>query len=496
MGEMRFLVPDKEHLPADSLQWAFLDGIDGVPWRSRFRWEENELIVELDVEESGCFHLPWNVIDKGPLTLQTASLVQRATPYLLPVELARGNVNRLRNFVAEWQLAGYPLPPQVTEYMKQATRLFIQAATQQSDIALATQESYKAIKHSTDGIQLLTEQFAQRSLAQRLEKSERLPTMLAGTLPYEGISEQLQQTFKKTFNSAAVSVNWRLLEPNPGKFEWEELDRQIEWCHRAGLRVCVGPLVQLDREHLPDWIYLWEDSYAELQSNAVRMVDAVVRRYRDRVQIWHCASRLNLNEGLALDEQERLMLAVAILRTIHSVDTSSPVVISFDRPWGEYLAHEHVDLSPLHFADELVRAETGLRGLGLEMNLGFSPGCTPFRDLLELNRQIDRWSSLGLPLLLSLTIPGSSGATRHDATQSSPSHPQANPWHPSLDFQRQMVEELFPLLLAKTSIHGVIWKQLLDPSDGKLPAGGLFFDDHQEKPGLKAIQGIRSQYLR
>ena len=260
--------------------------------------------------------------------------------------------------------------------------------------------------------------------------------------------------------------------------------------------MCVGPLVQLDREHLPDWIYLWEDSYAELQSNAVRMVDAVVRRYRDRVQIWHCASRLNLNEGLALDEQERLMLAVAILRTIHSVDTSSPVVISFDRPWGEYLAHEHVDLSPLHFADELVRAETGLRGLGLEMNLGFSPGCTPFRDLLELNRQIDRWSSLGLPLLLSLTIPGSSGATRHDATQSSPSHPQANAWHPSLDFQRQMVEELFPLLLAKTSIHGVIWKQLLDPSDGKLPAGGLFFDDHQEKPGLKAIQGIRSQYLR
>ena len=106
MGEMRFLVPDKESLPADTLQWAFLDGIDGVPWRSRFRWEGNQLIVELDVEESGCFHLPWNVIDKGPLTLQTASLVQRATPYLLPVELARGNVNRLRNFVAEWQRAG------------------------------------------------------------------------------------------------------------------------------------------------------------------------------------------------------------------------------------------------------------------------------------------------------------------------------------------------------------------------------------------------------
>ena len=125
------------------------------------------------------------------------------------------------------------------------------------------------------------------------------------------------------------------------------------------------------------------------------------------------------------------------------------------------------------------------------MTLGFSPGCTPFRDLLELNRQIDRWSSLGLPLLLSLTIPGS-----NDATQSSPPHSQANAWHPSLEFQRQMVAELFPLLLAKTSIHGVIWKQLLDPFDGKLPAGGLFFDDHQEKPALQAIQAIRSQYLR
>ena len=496
MGEMRFLVPDQEQFPPEALNWAFLDGVDGVPWRSRFRWEGNELVVELDVDEAGSFHLPWNVIEKGPFTLQTASLVQRDTRYLLPLELARGTLNRLRNFVAEWQLAGYPLSSDITEQVKQATRFFIQSATQQSDVTLSTQEAYRAIKHSTDGIQHLTQLFAQRSLAQRLEKNARLPTMLAGTLPYEGLSEPLQQTFSATFNSAAVGINWRLLEPNPGKFEWDELDRQIEWCHQAGLRVCVGPLIQLDRQHLPDWIYLWEDSYSELQSNAVRMVDAVVRRYRDRVQIWHCASRLNLADELSLDEQEWLMLAVAILRTIHAVDTSSPVVISFDRPWGEYLAHEHIDLSPLHFADELVRAETGVRGLGMEMNLGFSPGCTPFRDLLEINRQIDRWAALGLPLLVSLTIPGIKDAANHLAGDASTPDSQSNVWCPTLEFQQQMVEQIFPLLLAKPSIHGVIWKQLIDQSDGKLPGAGLYLQDHQEKPAVTAIQAIRSKYLR
>ncbi|MAV37893.1 MAG: hypothetical protein CMJ59_20840 [Planctomycetaceae bacterium] len=496
MGQMRFLVPHKEQLPQDALDWAFLDGIDAVPWPCRFHWEGDELVVDRAVDESGSFHLPWHVTDEGPVTLQTASLIQREARYSLPVELARGTVNRLRNFAAEWRLADYTLSSEITEHLNQATAHFIRAATQQSDISQSTREASQAIQRGTQGIQQLTQQFAQQSLSARLQKNARLPTMLAGTLPLDGLPAPIEKVFAGTFNSAAISINWRLLEPNPGEFQWDALDRQIEWCQRSGLRVCAGPLVQLDRQHLPDWIYLWEDSYSELQSNALRMVDQVVRRYRGRVQIWHCAARLNLDDDLSLDEQQRLMLAVAILRTIHTSDTSSPLVISFDRPWGEYLTHKQIDLSPLHFADELVRAEIGLKGLGLEINLGFSPGGTPFRDLLEINRQIDRWAALGLPLLISLTIPGNTDSAGSPPGSASDPDQHAIHWQPSLEFQRQTIQQMFPLFLAKTSIHGVIWKQLVDQPDSETRYGGLFHQDFQSKPALAALQTIRSEYLR
>ena len=80
-------------------------------------------------------------------------------------------------------------------------------------------------------------------------------------------------------------------------------------------------------------------------------------------------------------------------------------MISFDQPWAEYLAKEDFDLSPLHFADALVRADLGVAGVAMEMNLGYWPGGTQPRDLLAISRHLDRWSLLGIPLLAYLTLP-------------------------------------------------------------------------------------------
>ena len=73
------------------------------------------------------------------------------------------------------------------------------------------------------------------------------------------------------------------------------------------------------------------------------------------------------------------------------------------------MGERECDLSPLHFADALVRAEIGLSAIGLEINLGYWPGGTALRDVLELGRQIDRWSLLGMPLLITLTLPSAAG---------------------------------------------------------------------------------------
>ena len=86
------------------------------------------------------------------------------------------------------------------------------------------------------------------------------------------------------------------------------------------------------------------------------------------------------------------------------------MVVSFDQPWGEYIARQDQELTPLHFADTLVRGELGLAGVGLEIHYGYWPGGTLPRDPLEVSRQLDRWSQIGVPLMVFLSAPSGSGA--------------------------------------------------------------------------------------
>jgi len=53
---------------------------------------------------------------------------------------------------------------------------------------------------------------------------------------------------------------------------------------------------------------------------------------------------------LVFSEEQRLRLAVAMIEVVREASSRTPVVISFDQPWAEYLATDDYDLSPLHFA--------------------------------------------------------------------------------------------------------------------------------------------------
>ena len=156
--------------------------------------------------------------------------------------------------------------------------------------------------------------------------------------------------------------------------------------------------------------------------------------------------------------------------------------------------HEECDLSPLHFADALVRADLGLAGIGLEINLGYSPRGTEPRDTIDFGRQMDRWSSLGLPLLVSLTVPSGSGK---DPQARSTSNPQSyvDAGELSVATQRAWGEKFLPILLAKQPIQGVIWNQLRDSQPHALPHGGLFDAEDLAKPILELLQNLREQHL-
>jgi hypothetical protein len=291
----------------------------------------------------------------------------------------------------------------------------------------------------------------------------------------------------------SVPLTWRRIEATEGRRKWDETDKQVAWAQSAGVRVTAGPLLELDDRGVPDWTYLWEGDFNSLLAFMLDHVRAVVERYRGKVHLWQVAARMTHGHALGLSEEARLQAAAKAITTVRQLDATTPIVVTFDQPWAEYLAHEHLDLAPLHFADALVRADLGLSGVGLELNVGYHPGGSMQRGPLAISKLLDTWSLLDLPLLVSLSVPSSSAADPQANSKVRVLSSEGDGVTP--ESQRDWVNRHVPMLLAKNVVQVVLWNQLSDAVPHHYPHAGLFDTNDRPKPALDALKEIREEYL-
>jgi hypothetical protein len=271
-------------------------------------------------------------------------------------------------------------------------------------------------------------------------------------------------------NMVAVPFTWRSLEPTANMPNWQISDAQIDWCQAHQLRICGGPLVRVEPAALPEWLNS-AAGFDHMLARIERYLLAVVERYAGRVQLWNCAAGLNTSMGLPLTEEQRLRLTVRAIEVVRAADRNTPIIIMLDQPWGEYLRDERRQLSPIHLADVLVRGDLGLSGFGLRINFGLARGATLPRDVLEVSRQIDRWSVFNLPLLVELTLPSASASGGRS--------------------EQVWIEQMMPVLLGKPAVQAVFWGRLSDGGNDEFSDRGLFDPQGRPKPAFQAFSTVR-----
>lgn len=493
MGLMHFLVPDRSFLAEESLAAAHMTGMDGIPWPCRVVATGNGLMVDRPAGDSGNFHIPWKVAGHGLLTLSTASLMERMRPYVLAVELARGTLNRLRNHMAAWQSLGMNLPAELTAEANAALHAFSRAAAIQANAQGAAEHAQASLGHSLSAIDLLCAAYAAQALDARHHQTPRLTTLFGVRLDHETLDASAAQAILPAFNAVQTSAAWAKLEPEDGRWDWRIADSQIQWCVAQGYRVAAGPIYEPSLSSLPQWIYLWENDLDRLLDFVTRQVEQVVSRYSGRVHLWHAAARANIADPLPIGDDAKLRLMLRAVETVRRMDQKTPMVVSFDQPWGERIIREESEMSSLHFADALVRADLGVAGIGLEINLGYAGEGTLPRDAVAINQQIDRWSMFGLPLIVLLTAP--SAAVDDPASLAKCKPLGGRGGSPDLGSQCELAQRLVPLLLAKQSVQGVFWNQLSDARPHDFPHGGLIDAAGNIKPTVGSLAAIRQQHL-
>ena len=493
MGQMRFRLHDQSRIPEGGLERIYVAGAEEIPWATRAEWQATELVVERSVNDSGCVYVPWMVDGQGQCFLSTATLMERQHPYVLEVELARGLIQRIRNRLFIWEWLGMVTPPELSEQLQMATRNFSRAATAQGNLVDAAEHANTAIAQALRMSDDMVASYAQQATASRLQQTP-VSTLLGVSLGPKLPSVEMRRKLVEACNIIQIPISWRSIEQREGKRNWKHTDEQLAWCQQAGLKVCGGPLLQMDDRGIPDWMVLWDGDFDNLMKLFLDHVKAVVSRYAGRVHLWQVASRVNSGKVLSLEEEQRLHLVAHALDLVRRLDPRTPTVVSFDQPWAEYLANKGDDLAPSHYADALVRADLGISGFALEVNAGFDPGGSVHRPTFEWGRLLDQWSLWGLPLMLCVST--ASSATRDPmARKNIDVSLPAGRDGTETDPQRHWAGAVLPMLLARSAVQVVLWNQLSDAEPHEFPHAGLFDAQQQPKPTLNLMSDLRKSLL-
>jgi hypothetical protein len=326
------------------------------------------------------------------------------------------------------------------------------------------------LDQAIEAIAVLCAAYAEQSTGARFSATPRPAILIGATLDHCVRQQPFPELLLHACNTIAVPFTWREVESTEGARDWQHADMQVAWCQANELRIAGGPLVQWTDDAVPEWLQGTRD-FDTLERQVGRHVKAVVERYRGRIHLWIAAADVNTGKPLPLNEEQRLRLAVGAIEAVRSADDRTPVILTLDQPWGEYLRDERLQLSPIHFVDAIVRGDVGVTAIGLRINIGLDRGVTLPRDVLEISRQIDRWSVFNLPLLIELTLPAG-GRIGGDVEQA---------W----------IHRVVPVLLGKPTVQAVFWGQCRDGKNGALANRGLFDREGQPKAAWQAFSSIR-----
>ncbi len=498
MGQFHFDVPDAASDFIGKSLWkdAYICGIEGVPWQSRIEFDGTRLTIARAIESSGKLYMACPLDGIGFRTLSTCSLRPLDDePHLLPLEFARGSCYRARIQSDAWQRAGLTLSKEFVELLQEGTSRFLDAAQRRADPDGSSEAAMEAILLLERAISDLGESYAVQSIAFRKQREPQIGTLLAGTVtPPSPLGLQSHTEFTAAFNSAAIRLNWADIETDSGRFSYDNAEEAIEFCSSKGMRIIGGPLIDFRERLMPHWLYLLEDDFDAFLKSVTHFVEATVNKFRGSVQLWNCASGLNTPGPMQLSDEQIMRLSVGILQTVRRADPTTPAIISFDQPFGEYLGQNREGISPLHFADALVRSGLGMAGLGLEVRMNYASKAPFPRSAVELGQMIDRWATLGMPMLVQLAVPGGVGpdpmaaapceVLGHDSQRGDPASEQL-----------RLAGPLIRTLLAKHIVHGIVWEGWSDQVPHVVSHSGLIDAEGHERPLLEYLTRLRREFL-
>jgi hypothetical protein len=491
---MIFRLPDG--LTAESVQElesaTLANGPDGMPLPSVLALQPRQLHLSRDEDESCILLAPWHLPPLGQIMLSSATLMDRAEPYDLLVELARGKTNQVRNQAADWQLGGLVMPESLGERIRSNAIQFGRLVC--GERAHDLREMQSSLMESCRLASELVRVYRDQVFSIRHQRQVKLDTSLGCRVDASVQQPASAAIFCKTFNRAILPLSWHRIESDETVYRWDEADALLDWIEANNLDVTAGPLIDFSAANLPAWLWLWERDVPSMATFMCRFVESAIRRYRSRIRRWHLTAGSNWANVLGLTEEDLLALTYRLYETARNVDPSLELFVGIAQPWGEYrLSFERN--TPFHFADSLIRSGLQLSGLDLEIVMGVGSRGSYCRDELDLSRLLDVYAILGVPLSVTFGYP----AQPHTDPNSDPElMPGRGHWQGGYDdrAQENWTSRLLSLALCKPYVRAVNWCHFSDQMPHTFPHCGLLDAMERARSAIEVLRLLRVTHLR
>lgn len=397
MGLMKFSIQTEGLVPSGSIPTADFVTFDGRVISAQSRMDGPLLECVRVQTDSSKLRILCDLGDRRTV-VQTTSLPESPEPYQLELELARGELSRLRNFYYLWTGAGLKATDELQQKVQDAHRAFRDGIFGNQ----STERCLDCLRLTHDAIDLLTSLYTKQRITYRQQRTHRFPMFVGCRLEEPPIH---QDHFQEAFNAVIVRTRWNRLEPRDGVYEWDQLDRLVDWASEHRLLMMGGPLLDLVSDCFPDWIHPWKGDLLNLESFTSDFVETVVSRYVGRIRHWEVVCGANCGGVNSMTEEQRLNLVVRAIEAAQQVDEQIQISLRVIQPWGEYLNSTSNRLPAIQFIDTLRRAGAKISEVNLDIRFGRGHLSSLQRDMLSISQLLDHWSLLQLPLNVMAALP-------------------------------------------------------------------------------------------
>lgn len=479
---LRFAVYDENgparHCPLPN---AHLIGPEELVVPGDVTFEDGHIICRKRVSHAVGLELLAEAGPMGELMLPTCLLPDRDKPYPLNLELAR---HRIKMFIAkseDWQMFDLSAEHPAMQQWEKARQIFTKALITE-DPMQADRIAREALTYGIDATEKLALAHAEILLHRRFAQRAASSATLGVRVSPDRQSKGLRDIIQRDFDVVALPMRWNELEVEEGSYNWEPVDRWMQWAQQAKKPVVGGPLLDFSPAALPEWMHVWQNDYDTCRDLAYDHIERVVQRYRNSVGLWNIASGLNVNESFRFSFEQMMDLARMAALVVRQARPGARTLVELVQPFGEHLAFNKDSLPPARFVERLFQEGIRVDAVGVQLLFGNGTIGHAARDLMQISNVIDRFAFLEQPVVISAVgVPSESidddGGHWHEK------------WSP--ETQATWIARVFAMLMSKPFVESVFWTDLYDHPRALLPGAGLISDSGRAKPALTRLVGAR-----